>query len=267
MQGGGLFGVGRDDGGEVATDNVLLRHMDDVREAKGLEGHGDEAHTRTVDRSVDDLHVVVALDCVGRKRDRSQIADVAFVHLSADDLDERLVALKVDVRYAADLVHLSDGVLVVRSDHLRAVVPIGLVAVVLLRVMRSGDDDAALAAEVTDGIRRLGCRPEGVEEVDFNTIGGEDVSRDLGEAAAVVTAVVADDDLDLLQVCELLLEVVREALRGGADGVDVHAVRPRAHDAAQPAGAKLEVFVESLDEIRRVILVEQGLHLIVILRP
>ena len=71
----------------------------------------------------------------------------------------------------------------------------------------------------------------------------------------------ADDNLNLRQFLELLLQVVREALRGGSHGVYVHAIGAHAHDAAQASGAELQVFVEGLDEVRRVVLVEQGLHL------
>ena len=120
---------------------------------------------------VDDLHVVLTTDNVGGERDGGQITDVALIHLCADDFDERLVAMEVDVGGVADLVHLGDGVLVVRCDHLCAVVPIGLVAVVFLGIVRGCDDNAALATKMANGIRGFGCRAESVEEVNLNTVG------------------------------------------------------------------------------------------------
>ena len=60
--------------------------------------------------------------------------------------------------------------------------------------------------------------------------------------------VVAYDNLDFA-LGEGFLEVVGEALGGGADGVDVHAVAAGAHDAAQAACAKFEVLVERFDKV------------------
>ena len=59
---------------------------------------------------------------------------------------------------------------------------------------------------------------------------------------------------------EGFLEVVGEALGGGADGVDVHAVAAGAHDAAQAACAELEVLVERLDEVCLVLGVKHFLY-------
>ena len=50
------------DGGEVPADDILLRDVDDVREANSTQCFGDDAYAGTVDRGVDDLQVVVACD-------------------------------------------------------------------------------------------------------------------------------------------------------------------------------------------------------------
>ena len=63
-----LFGIRRLDGGEVAVDNGLLRHELHVREAELLERLRHQTHTRTVQRGVDDLHIVVLFDAFGRQR-------------------------------------------------------------------------------------------------------------------------------------------------------------------------------------------------------
>ena len=52
----------------------------------------------------------------------------------------------------ADLVDYGNRVLVVRSEHLGAIVPIRLVPVIFFRVVRSGQDNTALASQLADGI-------------------------------------------------------------------------------------------------------------------
>ena len=64
----------------------------------------------------------------------------------------------------------------------------------------------------------------------------------------------------LLALCEILLQIVGEALCGHAHGVYVHAVAAGTHDAAQTACSKLQVFVETLNEVGLVGLVEHCLH-------
>jgi len=50
------------------------------------------------------------------------------------------------------LEHFFDDAAVVRGHHLRAVVPVGLIAVVLRGVVARSDDDAGIRAEHTDRI-------------------------------------------------------------------------------------------------------------------
>ncbi len=70
----------------------------------------------------------------------------------------------------------------------------------------------------------------------------------------------AHSHADLGEILEGFLEIVGEALGGGTHGVDVHAVGAGAHDAAQTAGAELELTVEALDELGLILGVEHTLH-------
>ena len=101
---------------------------------------------------------------------------VVPVHFATNDVDEFLVALKLHVAYLY-LVHLVYDALVVGSQHLCAVVPVGFVAVIFAGVVRSGDVDSGLAAQLTDGKRNLRCGSEALEEVHFDAVGREDVSH------------------------------------------------------------------------------------------
>ena len=147
-----------------------------------------------------------------------------------------------------------------RSQHLCAVVPVGFVAVVLLGVVAGGEDDAALATEVADGEGHFGRGAHIIEEIYLDAVGGEDVGRSLGEEAAVVAAVVAHYHTDLFQILEILVQVVGEALCGGAHRVDVHAVRSGPHDATQTARAEFERTVEGVNKLGFVGIFNHGLH-------
>ena len=126
--------------------------------------------------------------------------------------------------------------------------------------MRRGDDDPALAAELADGEAHLGRGAQLLEEVDAYAVGREYAGGRLGEEAGVVAAVVADAD-GLGALGERLVDVVGESLRGRAHGVYVHAVAADTHDAAQAPGPELQIVVERLDKLRRVLGVEHAPHL------
>ena len=117
-----------------------------------------------------------------------------------------------------------------------------------------------MALQLADGETQLGRGTQGVEEEDVEIVRREDVGDALGEHARIVAAVVADGDADTL-AREILLEIIGQALRSGADGIDVHAVGTHAHDAAQTARTELEVLVETLDELLHVV-VQQVLDLL-----
>ena len=255
----GVLGVGRDDGREVAVDDHLLGHDVDVLEAPRAQAQRDDDAARAVQGRIDDVQVLLAQDDVLVHHGLLDGRQVVIVHLAADDLDEVLVGHELHV-LDLHLVHLVDDARVVRGQHLGAVVPVGLVSVVLLRVVRGRDVHAGLGAELADGKRDLGRGAQRLEEVGLDAVGREDVGHRLGEGARVVAAVVAHHDAQVLAAGEGLEDVVGEALRGHADDVLVHAVRARAHDAAQAARAELEVLVEGLDQVGLVRVVEHRLH-------
>ena len=185
--------------------------------------------------------------------------EIDVINLFADDFNQFGLALETDIGHA-HLVHLVDDTLVVGREHLCAVVPIGLVTVVFLRVVAGCEDNAALAAEVADGKRHFRRGAHVVEEIHLDTVGRENVSGGFGEEAAVVAAVVPNDHLDFIEVLEVLVQIVGEALRGRAHRIDVHAVRARSHNAAQSARAEFEAAIEGVDERRLVLVFKHGFH-------
>ena len=87
-----------------------------------------------MDRSIDNLEVLVAFDDIGAERESLYLFKINLVDISADNLDFRLVAVKLDV-LAFDIVYVVDDVDIVEGDNLSAVFPVSLIAVVDFRIV------------------------------------------------------------------------------------------------------------------------------------
>ena len=155
--------------------------------------------------------------------------------------------------HVGDLLHLGDDVLVMRSRHLGAVRPVGLVAVVLLGVVRRRHDHTRVAFQLADRKAQLRRRTQRVEEVNIEAVRGENVRHALGEHPRIVAAVVGHGNPHLL-ARKVLLQVVRKSLRRGANRIDVHAVRTYAHDPAKASRSEFQILVEALDKLLHIII-------------
>ena len=147
-------------------------------------------------------------------------------------MDELGASFEADIFSTRDLIDLDDRVAVMGSEHLCPVRPISLIAVVFLWVVRGGDHYAALAAKFTNSKGYLGRRTKALEEIDLDAVSREDLSGDACEDITIITAIMADNYRDFGEGSESLLEVVRQALCSGSDGVAVHAIGAYAHDSA-----------------------------------
>ena len=234
-----LFGVGRGHGGEVAVGRALRLQHGDVGEAvhfQRFRHHGDSC---AVQRGIDDAEVVVAADGLRISGQCQNLGQIDIIHLFANDLDLVGIAFPVDLRQRSDGVHLGDDGFVVRGHDLAAIVPVGLVAVILLRVVRGGHHHAGLAVQMADGKRQFGRGAQVLEKVAMNAVGSHHLGGHLGEVAAVVARVVRDSHLQL-HARKVLLHVVGQPLRGGGHRVFVHAVWSDTHDAAQTSCAEFQ---------------------------
>ena len=151
---------------------------------------------------------MVTFDCFRRKGNSCQSVDIQIVDFRTDDFNQVFIAFEFDVAGIADLVYFGDRVTVVRSDHLCTVVPVSLVTIVFFRVMRSCQDDTALASQFTDSKRHFRCRAKVFEQVHFYTVSREDICRDFGKLAAIVTAIMADNNFDLIQIGKFLFQII-----------------------------------------------------------
>ena len=180
--GRGIFRIGRVDGGEIAGCHILLRNIDDVGEAVVAQRVRNQFHAGAVNRGIDNLEVMLALDYLGIEREGLDVGKECGVDFFTDNLDELLVAVELDV-LGTDAAYVIDDVDVVGSDNLRAIFPISLVAVVFLGVVGGGDVHAALATEFADCERKFGSGTEVIEKIHLDAVGREYVCDYFGKFA------------------------------------------------------------------------------------
>ena len=221
--------------------------MNNIFEAVVFQACGHKAHTRSVNRGVDNLHILVLGDNLWRQRKCLNAFKIRFVNIVADNGDSVVALAPFHLIDRSDFLHFIYNIGVVRCDNLRSIVPINLVAVVLFGVVRSGYNHAALAAQIADCEREFGCRTQRIKQIDFDSVCHEDSSGSLAEGAAVVAAVVSQRHLYLF-ASKLLEQIVAKALCGHPHGVDIHSVGASAHNSAQAACAEFQIAVERLNE-------------------
>ena len=162
----------------------------------------------------------------------------------------------MDIREGINTVDLLlNGCGGLRRD-LAAVRTVDLVAVVFGWIVTCRDDNAAARAKIAHRERERGRRHQAGINVHANAVCGKNTRRGLGKKTGVDAAVVGDGDGG---GGKMRLEIIGIALRGLADGENIHAVRARAEHAAQSAGAEGKVTVKAVLDLRGVAhLVERG---------
>ncbi len=235
--------------------------MDDVGETIVLQALGNELHTGAVNRSVDDFEVAVLLNDFGTQLQALDSVEELAVNFLTNHVDARLVAAELDVA-GSNRRHARHDVDIVRSNNLRTVAPVSLIAVILLGIMAGSDVHTALAAEFADCKRQFGGGTETVEKINGDAVGREHVGNDFGKLARIIAHVIAHGNLDFGQLCKSLVKIIGQALGCSADCIAVHAVSARAHDAAQTARAEFKILVKALDQFGRIFGVKHSFHVI-----
>ena len=147
----------------------------------------------------------------------------------------------MDIREGINTVDLLlNGSGGLRCD-LAAVRTVDLVAVIFGGVVACRDDNAAIAAKIAHRERKRGCRHQPGIDVHANAVCGKNTRRGLGKEPGVDAAVISDGDGG---GGKMRLEIIGIALRGLADGENIHAVRARAEHAAQSTGAEFQLAVK-----------------------
>ena len=200
-----------------------------------------------MDRSIDNLHVFVTGDSCRINRNSFHHIQINLIDVFTDNLNQIRISLEFNIGSRSNCIHFVDDTFIVWSQYLCTIVPICLVTVVFLRIVRSSQNDTALATEVTDGERHFRCRTHVVKQIYFDTIGRENISRSFRKQTAVVTAVVTYYYRNLRQILEVLLQIIGKSLSGSTYCINVHTVATYPHDTAQTACTKFQILIESFN--------------------
>ena len=76
-----------------------------------------------------------------------------------------------------------------------------------------------------------------------------------------MASIVANDHLKVCVLAKLLDHIIGETLSGSTDIVFIHTIGSGTHDAPHATGAKLQIPVEGIDQLRRILCVQEPLHL------
>ena len=149
----------------------------------------------------------------------------------------------MDIREGINTVDLLlNGCGGLRRD-LAAVRAVDLVAVVFGWIVTCRDDNAAARAKIAHRERKRGCRHQAGINVHANAVRGKNSCRSLGKETGVDAAVISYGDG---RRGKMRLEIIGIALRGLADGENIHAVCAGADHAAQPAGTEFQLAVKAV---------------------
>ena len=202
-----VFRVRRNYCWEVTALNHLFGHAMYVFESPQLKRLRDKHHTCTVDRSINYLQVFLTFDNFRIDRDSVNTTQVFIVYFLTDNLNQVFVAFEFNL-VNRNFIYFVNDTLIVRSKNLSAIIPVSLVTVVFFRVVRSSQDDTALASQLADSERHFRSRTHIIEQVYLDTVSREDVSRDFSEFSTVVTAVVTYYNRDIFLSFETFVQVV-----------------------------------------------------------
>ncbi len=253
-------------GREVAIRLCLLRHDRHVLDANLLEDAGHALHAGAIERRVDDRIGRICLEA--RNGDLLDSCDVVVEDLLRRPLDEALLEAFLEVHHLDSTKHrgLRNGsrdLVCCLVCNLAAIVVVDLVAIVLGRVVRSGQDDAGRGVEIADSERQRRHRLDARIHIDMDAVGSKDTSSDLLEILALETGVTGERERRVIVVS---VEVVRDTLRCLCDDVDVHAVRADTERATKACSAKLEIAVEGIVQLVFVARSDEGLKLLLEIR-
>ena len=277
LQGRGVLGVRRFDGGEAAVAHVLLGDGEEV-EAELFQQHGDEHAAGAVECGEDNFEVLglVAFQQLGLQHHGLDAGEVEVVHLSAERDDfALLIGWEGCVRLVFEGVDLFDNTSGVGLDNARAVAEVHFEAVVVGGVVTGGEHDTGVGAELTDSEGHLRRGAAAVEEIDVSAVFDGDLGAFLSELGGEMARVVGENDAGFATEAgfgPVGLGIRDEATGGASDVVIVHGVRADAGvvgalvgggrttlgggddltdgASAQTAGAKLESLVEAVIQLR-----------------
>ena len=224
----------------------LLRRDSDVRKTVRAKAARHAGNACAVERRVDDGGA--ARKALRQKRCRRYRGEIPLHGVLADignDAGSKPFGKieSMDIREGINTVDLLlNGCGGLRRD-LAAVRTVDLVAVVFGAVVACRDDNAAARAKIAHRERKRGCRHQAGINVHANAVRGKNSCRSLGKETGVDAAVISYGDG---RRGKMRLEIIGIALRGLADGENIHAVCAGADHAAQSAGTEFQLAVKAV---------------------
>ena len=210
--------------------------------------------------SIDNLHVLLTAYRLRVDGNGFYLIQIKFVYLFIDNLNQRIGRVQYRMQtfniLGTDFVHLVDDALVVGGQYLGTIIPVSLVTVVFFRIVGSRKDDSTLATQLTNRKRHFRRRTHVVEQRYLYAVCRKNIGRNLGKQTAVVTTVMTYHYGNLLQILEVLIQIIGQALRSCPHRVNVHTVRAHSHDAAQTARSEFQILIKRFHQIRLVGIVE-----------
>ena len=139
---------------------------------------------------------------------------------------------------------VSDG----RTD-LAAVLPVGFISVVVLRIVGCSDIDTGDGMQKTDRISQLRSGPQGRIDIGLDPVGSQYACGKQTEFSGFMTAVMSDDDASVHGLLAIALDEIGYALRCSANHVDIHTVGSGFQFASQSGRTESDVLIESLFDL------------------
>ena len=207
-----------------------------------------------------------------REEKRRNILKISLVHILAYCNYVWILTTEKHLCRRGYLQHLVNYVCVMGRGNLGSVFPVGLVAVILLGVMRCGNHHSALASEMAYRITEFRSGPQRIKQIYPESVCRKHICSNLGKFAAVVPAVIRNCNFYLVKILEISLHVVGYTLRGHAHRIFVHSVGADPHNASQSSGAELQMSVKTLFQFFSVVVNKisdsfSGLGIVLIAQP
>ena len=180
-------------------------------------------------RRVNNLQVFLSFDNFWVNTNGLYHIEIHLIYLFADNLYQWFITIKLYIRHLY-LLYLVDNTLVVRSQNLCSVFPIGLITVIFFGVMTRCNVNTALAFEMSDGERTLGSGAHIIKKIHLNIIRRENVGNGFGKQTAVITTVMTNNYRDLRLVWKVLFKIIGQSLCSHAHRIDVHSVTASSHN-------------------------------------
>ena len=163
---------------------------------------------------------------------------INLINLFADNLYQCFIAFELNI-FDLNFVHFINDSLVMGRKYLCTILPVSLVTIVFTWVMTCCNVHTSLCLQMTNSKRALWSRAKIVEEVDLYAISREDISNCLSKETRVVTAVMANNDANLLHILEINLQVISKALSCHTHSIDIHTIRASAHNTTKTTCTEL----------------------------